>query len=213
MIKFNRVRMNGDSFSEYDLSFCSRMTLQDFIEYVVSNKENRGVISFGVCDSGTYKSGSIQFVDGELVNKEKFEKIDFGILSMPCVEGTASGGWGIMNYRVRLTSDYSYTPTEKSKKMSENRVESIKRHEKVCREINRVYEKKARDGDDSFHKMFLEWGLLMVPILLGDKYNSLCALSKDSDQRVSNEAIRDVLIELANFAIMTIIELDKEEEK
>lgn len=51
----------------------------------------------------------------------------------------------------------------------------------------------------------------MVRIRLGDKFNRFKTLSKGSEQKVSDESIRDTLLDLANYAIMTVMELDLEE--
>lgn len=213
MIKLDRIRTNGDSSSEYNLVFCERTTLQDFIEYVISNKENRGRVFFEITDTDGYKSGSIRYANGEIDKEESLYVIGFGFLTMPCVEGTANGGWGMMDYHVILTSNYSYTPTKESKKASESMSESTRRHEKICRDLNRLYEKKNHDYGDSFHKSFAEWGLPMACIRLGDKYNRLCNLIKNGGAEVEDESIRDTLMDLANYTIMTLMELDKEEEK
>lgn len=91
--------------------------------------------------------------------------------------------------------------------------ESVKKHEKICQDLNGLYEKKNHDYGDSFHKSFVDWGFPMACIRLGDKYNRLCALVKNGDQKVSDESIRDTLMDLANYTIMTIMEIDGEEKK
>ena len=68
---------------------------------------------------------------------------------------------------------------------------------------------------DSFHQTFVEEGLAMTRIRLGDKFSRFKTLSRlsanDADQqRVSDESIRDTLMDLANYAIMTILEMDME---
>lgn len=62
---------------------------------------------------------------------------------------------------------------------------------------------------DSFHLSFLEEGLAMPRIRLGDKYLRFKTLTSGEKQRVSDESIRDTLIDLANYSIMTIMELDQ----
>lgn len=80
----------------------------------------------------------------------------------------------------------------------------------ICKELNALYECKNHDYGDSFHQSFLEEGLAMARIRLGDKYNRFKTLSRqDSAQQVDDESIRDTLIDLANYAIMTVMELDE----
>lgn len=49
----------------------------------------------------------------------------------------------------------------------------------------------------------------MARIRLGDKFERFKTLSRGSEQKVENEKIRDTLMDLTNYAIMTIMELDE----
>lgn len=93
--------------------------------------------------------------------------------------------------------------------------EKVLQHKAICDELNKLYEKKNHDYDDSFHQTFVEEGLAMTRIRLGDKFSRFKTLSRltnsDSDeQQVTDESIRDTLMDLANYAIMTILEMDGE---
>lgn len=48
----------------------------------------------------------------------------------------------------------------------------------------------------------------MARIRLGDKLARFKNISRSNAQMVSDESIRDTLIDLANYAIMTVMELD-----
>lgn len=61
---------------------------------------------------------------------------------------------------------------------------------------------------DSFHQSFVEEGLAMSRIRLGDKFNRFKTLSRATEKKVSDESIRDTLIDLANYAIMTVLEME-----
>lgn len=87
----------------------------------------------------------------------------------------------------------------------------VGRHADICKEINELYARKNHDYGDSFHQTFLEEGLAMARIRLGDKLARFNALTKSGDQQVNDESIRDTLIDLANYAIMTVMELDGSE--
>jgi len=78
----------------------------------------------------------------------------------------------------------------------------------ICSELNKLYEQKNHDYGDSFHQTFLEEGMAMARIRLGDKLSRFKNLSRNSDQMVKDESIRDTLIDLANYAIMTVMEID-----
>lgn len=50
---------------------------------------------------------------------------------------------------------------------------NVERHADICKEINALYAKKNHDYGDSFHQTFLEEGLAMARIRLGDKLSRL----------------------------------------
>lgn len=86
----------------------------------------------------------------------------------------------------------------------------VLRHKTICDELNALYAKKNHDYGDSFHLSYLEEGMAMPRIRLGDKLNRFKQLSKNpNSQSVNDESIRDTLIDLANYAIMTVLELDE----
>lgn len=88
----------------------------------------------------------------------------------------------------------------------------VAHHRMICDEINELYAKKNHDYGDSFAQSFREEGMAMVRIRLGDKFNRLKALTRGGEQKVADESIRDTLIDLANYAIMTVLEMEGEKE-
>ena len=88
----------------------------------------------------------------------------------------------------------------------------VAHHRMICDEINELYAKKNHDYGDSFAQSFREEGMAMVRIRLGDKFNRLKALTRGGEQKVAEESIRDTLIDLANYAIMTVLEMEGEKE-
>lgn len=84
----------------------------------------------------------------------------------------------------------------------------VQRHAEICKEINNLYERKNHDYGDSFHQTFVEEGMAMARIRLGDKFNRFKTLSRNEEQKVNDESIRDTLIDLANYAIMTVLEME-----
>jgi hypothetical protein len=67
---------------------------------------------------------------------------------------------------------------------------------------------QAHGYGDSFHQTFTEEGMAMPRIRLGDKLARFKSLTKSEVQEVKDESIRDTLIDLANYAIMTVLEMD-----
>ena len=84
----------------------------------------------------------------------------------------------------------------------------VQLHKEICTEINELYAKKNHDYGDSFHQTFVEEGMAMARIRLGDKFNRFKTLSRGNEQKVNDESIRDTLIDLANYAIMTVLEME-----
>lgn len=89
----------------------------------------------------------------------------------------------------------------------------IEMHEAICKELNDLYSRKNADYGDSFGKTYREEGMAVVRIRLGDKYNRICSLTraKDGEQKVKDESIRDTLMDLANYTIMSLIEMGYDE--
>jgi len=84
----------------------------------------------------------------------------------------------------------------------------VERHLSLCTEINNLYAKKNHDYGDSFHTTFVEEGMAMARIRLGDKFNRFKTLSRNCEQKVNDESIRDTLLDLANYALMTVLEME-----
>ena len=89
--------------------------------------------------------------------------------------------------------------------------DNVGHHAAICMEMNELYDRKNRDYGDSFHKTFLEEGMAMARIRLSDKMERFKKLSRaNGEARVKDESIRDTLIDLANYAVMTVMELDRQ---
>lgn len=88
----------------------------------------------------------------------------------------------------------------------------VKKHEELCKRLTFIYAQKNHDYGDSFHETFKEEGLAMCRIRLSDKLARFKTLSLGAEQKVNDESIRDTLLDLANYAIMTVMELDKQKE-
>ena len=88
----------------------------------------------------------------------------------------------------------------------------VERHLQLCKILNEVYNRKNHDYGDSFHQTFLEEGFAMARIRLTDKLNRFKALTRTNEkQKVTDESIQDTLIDLANYALMTIMEIRESE--
>lgn len=81
-------------------------------------------------------------------------------------------------------------------------------HREVIEEIHNTFKIKNADYGNSFGEQYDEYGLLSAVIRLDDKMRRLKQLMKQEAQ-VKDESIRDTILDLANYAIMTVMELDK----
>lgn len=86
----------------------------------------------------------------------------------------------------------------------------VEKHAQICMKLNELYARKNADYGDSFGKSFTEYGLTMACIRLEDKLNRIKSLTKQAAQ-VSDESIVDTLMDLANYSIMTLVELGQGE--
>ena len=72
---------------------------------------------------------------------------------------------------------------------------------------------KNHDYGNSFAKSIEEYGNVVMCIRIGDKLNRLKTLVRGQEQQVSDESITDTLMDLAGYAILSLVEINKEEEK
>lgn len=86
-------------------------------------------------------------------------------------------------------------------------------HLDICNELNELYQRKNHDYGDSFGKSFREWGFIAACMRLSDKMERLKAYAKGGDQKVKDESPVDTLMDLANYAIMSLVEMKLEGEQ
>ena len=88
----------------------------------------------------------------------------------------------------------------------------VTEHKKICIELNKTYERKNHDYGNSFGETFNKLGIISAVTRISDKYNrlvSLCTLP-ENERQVKDESISDTLLDLANYCIMTEMELRRE---
>ena len=95
----------------------------------------------------------------------------------------------------------------------EDHEKKVKEFVSICKEMAELYDAKNWDYSDSFGKSFEEWGLPMSCIRLTDKLNRLISFGRGQDMKVNDEGVKDTLMDLANYAIMTLVELNMAENK
>ena len=85
---------------------------------------------------------------------------------------------------------------------------NIEKHKEFCDYLNNLYIEKNHDYGDSVHDTFLKYGLTSFLVRMEDKLNRARTLSQ-KEALVNDEKITDTLLDLANYAIISVIELDK----
>ena len=71
-----------------------------------------------------------------------------------------------------------------------------------------LYIKKNHDYGDSVSKTFDEYGLVSFLVRMDDKMNRIKTLNKIQDTAVRGEKIEDTLLDLANYAILALTEIE-----
>lgn len=84
-----------------------------------------------------------------------------------------------------------------------------KEFEEITDKLNTLYAKKNAAYDNSFSKTFNSLGIISAVTRIGDKYNRLENLVKNSNIDNLGESIEDTLMDLASYSIMTLMELNK----
>ena len=80
----------------------------------------------------------------------------------------------------------------------------------ILNKMYEIYEKKNADYGNSFSKSYQEFGLVSPVIRLSDKVERLKTLC-NKEAQVKDESIIDTLIDIAVYAVLTVLEIKKRE--
>ena len=83
---------------------------------------------------------------------------------------------------------------------------------KITDEMLDTYKAKNHDYDSSFSNLFKECGMTYAYGHMAEKLERVKSLMKD-EAKVKGEGMKDSLKDLANYAILTIMELERKEEE
>ena len=78
----------------------------------------------------------------------------------------------------------------------------------ILKEMQELYDRKNHDYGNSFSETIQEFGFTPAIARINDKLKRVKQMVKGEQMQV-NESMRDNLIDIANYCILTIIELDK----
>ena len=104
------------------------------------------------------------------------------------------------NERVNEPTETGGTPMKK-----------YERHSEITKQLNEIYIAKNTDYGDAFGDTFKKLGIISAVTRIADKTNRLMSLSAktEAERNVKDETIKDTLMDLANYAIMTLIEMEE----
>lgn len=83
-----------------------------------------------------------------------------------------------------------------------------KSHKELTDHIHKMFLKKNRDYGNSFENSLDEWGLLPSVIRIQEKLDRT-KTSLKKELLVNDESVEDTFLDLANYAIMTVMWLEK----
>lgn len=92
-----------------------------------------------------------------------------------------------------------------------NKMDNVERFKSITQRMADTYEKKNADYGDSFSQSLEEFGLVAGIVRIGDKFNRIKRLSK-SDAQVKEESLKDTLLDMADYAVMTLMYLEQKDE-
>ena len=94
------------------------------------------------------------------------------------------------------------------------REQKVSRHLEIAKALNQLYDSKGSDYGDSFGETYRKLGIISALTRISDKYNRLISLATkpEEERKVKDESIQDTLLDLSNYCIMTVIEIEAEKE-
>lgn len=90
--------------------------------------------------------------------------------------------------------------------------DSVEQFISITNNMTKTYAAKNHDYGNSFDDSLDKFGLIASIVRMGDKMNRLESLTK-KEAKVKDESIKDTLLDLANYAIMTVMWMNKQNEK
>ena len=85
---------------------------------------------------------------------------------------------------------------------------NVQRMYELCNNVADTYARKNADYGDSFHTSVQKYGLISALTRMSDKWNRLENLILHGGKGKVDEAVTDTLVDLAAYALMTVMELE-----
>lgn len=93
----------------------------------------------------------------------------------------------------------------------ENKRPSVDLHNEICGYLNDTYARKNKCYGNSFSRTYDDLGIVSCVTRIADKFHRLVNLAQNAeDERlVADESTVDTLLDMANYCIMTVMEMTK----
>jgi hypothetical protein len=168
-----------------------RMFLENLSEYK-SNPCNL------TCDCDKYyyfinQYGEIDAITDTLINLNDYHVLDIETL--------------LLCFRENLIENYKSVRDMENVKCSNNAQGYVDYFDDILKEMSEVHQKKNADYGNNFHKRYEKYGFLTALLRLTDKMERLENIYEKGEIQVKDESVEDTLLDLANYAVMTIVEL------
>lgn len=86
--------------------------------------------------------------------------------------------------------------------------DNIEQFMSITNNMAKTYAAKNHDYGNSFEQSLDKFGLVAAVVRIGDKMNRIESLMK-KEAKVKDESIKDTLLDMANYAIMTTMWMNK----
>ena len=95
---------------------------------------------------------------------------------------------------------------------ADSKKEDADRFKEITDKMLETFKAKNHDYGSSFSNLFKECGMTYAYGHMAEKLERVKSLMKD-DAKVNGEGMKDSLLDLANYAILTVMEIDKNEKE
>lgn len=93
-------------------------------------------------------------------------------------------------------------------------MDKMQYHKELCDKIQELYRKKNSDYGNSVNDTFQKFGIDAFLVRMYDKINRVYSLTRPGVKTmVKDEKIEDTLLDLANYAIIALVEMKAEQNK
>ena len=90
---------------------------------------------------------------------------------------------------------------------------TVERFKQITEEMQELCKRKNSDYGASVNDTYKKYGMVSYLVRIEDKINRIRNLVLNGNQKVEDEKIQDSLLDLANYSILAIIDMENENVK